>query len=83
MRKFLCSRGLTPKTHELDNECSKVLKEYMEKENESFQLVPPNLHRQNATERAIQTFKNHFIARMVSTHKYFPPPFVVPQRVSV
>ena len=26
MRKLLCSRGLAPKTHELDNECSKVLK---------------------------------------------------------
>ena len=27
MRKLLCSRGLTPRTHVLDNECSKVLKE--------------------------------------------------------
>ena len=26
MRKFLCSRGLTPRTHVLDNGCSKVLK---------------------------------------------------------
>ena len=62
MRKLLCSRGLTPRTHVLDNECSKVLKEYMEEENETFQLVPPHLHRRNAAERAIQTFKNHFIA---------------------
>ena len=53
MRKFLCSRGLTPKTHVLDNECSKVLKVYMEEENENFQLVPPHLHRRNAAERAI------------------------------
>ena len=30
MRKLLCRRGLTPKTHVLDNECSKVLKEYMD-----------------------------------------------------
>ena len=29
MRKFLCSRVLTPKTHVLYNDCSKVLKEYM------------------------------------------------------
>ena len=48
MRKFLCSRGLTPKTHVLDNKCSKVLKEYIEEENETFQLVPPHLHRRNA-----------------------------------
>ena len=26
MRKLLCSRGLTPRTHVLDKECSKVLK---------------------------------------------------------
>ena len=67
MRKLLCSRGLTPRTHVLDNECSKVLKEYMEEENETFQLVPPHLHQRNAAERAIQTFKNNFIAGMVST----------------
>ena len=72
MRKLLRSRGITPKMHVLDNECYKVLKEYMEEENENFQLVPPHLHRQNAAKRAIQTFKNHFIARIVSTHKDFP-----------
>ena len=72
IRKLLCRRGLTPKTHVLDNKCSKVLKEYMEEENETFHLVPPHLHRRNAAERAIQTFKNHFIAGMVSTHKDFP-----------
>ena len=44
MRKLLCSRGLTPRTHVLDNKCSKVLKEYMEEENATFQLVPPHLH---------------------------------------
>ena len=53
MRKLLCSRGLTPKTHVLDNKFSKVLKEYMEEENETFQLVPPQLHRRNDAERAI------------------------------
>ena len=72
MRKLLCSRGLTPKTHILDNECSKVLKEYMEEENETFQLVPPHLHQNSAAERAIQTFKNHFISGMVSKHKDSP-----------
>ena len=72
MRKLICSRGLTPNIHVLDNDYYKVLKEYIEEENETFQLVPPHLHRHNATERAIQTFKNHFIAGMVSTHKDFP-----------
>ena len=72
MRKLLCSRGLTPKMYVLDNGWSKFLKEYMEEENENFHLVPPHLHRRNTEERAIQTFKNHFIDRIVSTHKYFP-----------
>ena len=44
----------------------------MEEENENFQLVKPHLHQRNAAERAIQTFKNHFIAGIVSTHKDFP-----------
>ena len=63
---------MTPKMHVLDNECSKVLKEYMEEENETFHLVPPHLHRRNAAERAIQNFKNHFISGIVSTHKDLP-----------
>ena len=33
--------------------------------------MPPHLHRQNAAEQAIQTFKNHFIAGILLTHKYF------------
>ena len=72
MRKLLRSRVITPKMHVLDNECYKVLKEYMEEENENFQLVPPHLHRRNSAKREIQTFKNHFIARIVSTHKDSP-----------
>ena len=37
-----------------------------------FQLVPPGLHRRNAAERAIRTFKNHFIAGLCSVDKHFP-----------
>jgi hypothetical protein len=32
----------------------------------------PDLHRCNAAERAIQTFKNHFIAGLSSTDKHLP-----------
>ena len=39
---------------------------------EHFQLVLPNLHRQNSVERAIQTFKNHFVAGLASVNKNFP-----------
>jgi hypothetical protein len=37
-----------------------------------FQLVPPGIHRGNAAERAIRTFKNHLIAGLCSVDKNFP-----------
>jgi hypothetical protein len=44
----------------------------MDEENIDFQLAPPQVHRRNAAERAIRTFKNHFIARLCSTNRDFP-----------
>ena len=41
-------------------------------ENVDFQLVPPGMHRSNSAERAIQTFKDHFIAGLSSVDKDFP-----------
>jgi hypothetical protein len=49
-----------------------VLKEYMHNQAIDFQLVPPGTHRRNAAERAIDTFKNHFIAALCSLDKNFP-----------
>lgn len=37
-----------------------------------YQLVPTNVYRRNASERAIHTFKNHFIAGIVSLPTQFP-----------
>jgi hypothetical protein len=34
--------------------------------------VPPHIHRRNAAERAIRTFKNHFIAGLCSAAEDFP-----------
>jgi hypothetical protein len=48
------------------------LKAFLRDENIDFQLVPPGLHRRNAAERAIRTFKNHFIAGLSSVDKNFP-----------
>ena len=72
MQTLLCSKGLTLKMHVLDNVCSNFLKEYKEEENEHFQMVPPHLHQRNSAERLIQTFKNHFIDGILSTHKDLP-----------
>ena len=64
--------GLRPRLQRLDNECSKILKEYMHDQSIDFQLAPPGMHRRNAAERAIRTFKNHFIAGLSSTDPNFP-----------
>lgn len=66
------SRGLTPQLHKLDNEASALLQDYMHGEHIEVQLVPPGLHRRNAAERAIRTFKNHLIAGLCSTDPNFP-----------
>lgn len=68
----LCKAGLRPKLHRLDNECSRILKEFMNEQEEDYQLAPPGIHRRNSAERAIRTFKNHFIAGLSSVDPKFP-----------
>ncbi len=64
--------NIPPKLYILDNEISDELKKALKKYQLSFQLAPPHIHRQNAAERAIRTFKNHFIAGLCSVHPSFP-----------
>ena len=54
-------RANKPHLHILDNEASEAFKAAI-KENCTLQLVPPDTHRRNLAERAIQTFKSHFIS---------------------
>ncbi|KAI2494253.1 hypothetical protein MHU86_20271 [Fragilaria crotonensis] len=68
----LVTAGLRPQLHRLDNECSSALKTFLRDAEIDYQLVPPRLHRRNAAERAIRTFKNHFIAGLCSVDKNFP-----------
>jgi hypothetical protein len=68
----LTSKGLKPKFQTMDDEASTALKQFLHSKDIQFQLVPPHVHRQNAAERAIQTFKNHFVAMLCSTYKQFP-----------
>jgi hypothetical protein len=66
------ARGLKPKLMKLDNEASKFLKTYLHQQDITFQLVPPYSHRQNSAERAIRSLKDHLIAGLCSTDKFFP-----------
>jgi hypothetical protein len=68
----LTSKGLKPKFKTMDNEASTALKHFLHSKDIQFQLVPPHVHRQNAAERAIQTFTNHFVAMLCSTDTQFP-----------
>ena len=38
----------------------------------TFHLVPPDVHRRNAAERAIRNFKAHFLAILVGFHSDLP-----------
>ena len=68
----LRKRGLTPKIHIMDNEVSEDLMKYFEDSDIQFQLVPPHMHRINAVERAVRTFKNNFIAALCTVDPLVP-----------
>jgi hypothetical protein len=44
----------------------------MAQNNIEYQPVPPHIHRRNKAERAIQTFKAHFIAGLCTVHPNSP-----------
>ena len=56
----------------LDNEASKYLKDALKTHKQSHQLTPPHIHRINAAERAIRTYKNHLLAGLATCNKEFP-----------
>jgi hypothetical protein len=64
--------GPKPTFHRLDNEASKLMIKEIEKKGLVYQLVPPNNHRSNKAERAIQTFKAHFISGLCTVDASFP-----------
>jgi hypothetical protein len=72
LHALLVKAGRTPRLQRIDNECSESLQQFMASQGISYQLVPPGMHRRNAAERAIRTFKNHFIAGLSSTDSNFP-----------
>ena len=64
--------GHKPNLHIMDNEASDFLKHSLIKNKITYQLVPPHLHRRNMAERAIQTFKAHFISCLCTAPNTFP-----------
>ena len=56
----------------MDNEAFNDMKDSMTKHKIRFQLAPPHIHRRNAEDRAIRTFKNHFVASFSTTDPNLP-----------
>ncbi len=54
-------RGLIPKHQILDNQAAAEYKAAIEASGITYEKVPPKEHRRNMTEKAIQTFKDHFV----------------------
>ena len=73
--EHLTQRGFTPKYWMLDNECGYLLKKMFEKFDIDYQFAPAGTHRRNCAERAIQTFKKHFIAGLLGVDPNFPMHF--------
>ena len=53
-------QGIVPTHQVLDNEISKAYKTEIQAMGMTYQLMPPDDHRRNIAEKAIQTWKDHF-----------------------
>jgi hypothetical protein len=72
IHRELTVKGFKPKLQTLDNEASAALKNLFTTNDVEYQLVPPHCHRRNVAERAIRTFKEHFVAGLSSVDPTFP-----------
>ena len=70
--EYLTAANQKPSLNIIDNEASKAVTTYIKSQDVDWQLVEPDNHRVNATERAIQTFKNHFLAGLATDDWAFP-----------
>ena len=68
----LTKHGHQTKHYIMDNEISQELKLALKKYDKTYELTPPNMHRRNAAERAIRTFKNNLLSGLATCHPDFP-----------
>ena len=65
-------QNIVPVRQILDNEISEAYKQEIRNTGMTYQLVPPDNHRRNIAERAIQTWKNHFVSVLSGAASAFP-----------
>ena len=70
-KRLTIKQNEMPTMHIIDNEASQDFKAEIRK-NCTLQMVPPDTHGRNLAERAIQTFKSHFIAILAGVDSNFP-----------
>jgi hypothetical protein len=70
--QFYEEHGCKPTFQRMDNETSNAFMEHLRTNKITIDLVPPHQHRRNKAERAIQTFKNHFVAALAGVDPNFP-----------
>ena len=63
---------ICPNWHILDNEAPAEFKQAIRENKCRVELTPADMHRRNAAERAIQTFKGHFISVLSGVPNSFP-----------
>ena len=62
--KFFAEHGAKHALLRMDNECAADMKEWLRTAGIMLELTPVSAHRTNRAERAIRTWKNHFIAML-------------------
>ncbi len=65
--EMLMSKGFKPRLNIMDNQVTTHIKAFLTKNDCKLQLVEWHNHCINAAERAIQTFKDAFIAALATT----------------
>ena len=70
--EYFKERGYAPTFQRLDNETSFDFNTYLRSNDITIDLAPPHQHRRNKAERAIRTWKNHFIAALAGVDPSFP-----------
>ncbi len=64
--KFFADRGAPPLIIRMDNECAQYTKSWLATTPTQLELTPVAQHRTNKAERAIGTWKDHFIATLAT-----------------
>ena len=70
--RWKATQVIAPNWHILDNEAPEEFKNAIRSNGCRVELAPADMHRRNAAERAIQTWKGHFISVLAGVANDFP-----------